>query len=676
MDEQLNPFQDQIVTEPRRIETTVTSLNATALHRLMDAFKKIQNQSKPRLSLTTPIEVVLSAEPGYGKSHLLGRLLQQLTQQATLIYLRPFQDPESAWILLLDRIMAEVRWPEAQSAHGLHEMSQFDALASHVLISLLHRVQATCPLPSHLTEIMKSHPVALFKTPTWRAWFDQHRRTTLAHLETALTAHALQLRPNNHSWLTVLMHYVTNHDAEQRELALAWLTHQPLDGEERQLLGVTRRDVLSEDTPYATRNEHAFARIRDLFCLSAFYRPFVLCFDQSELYLKADHFLAREFGVVLSRLRREVPNHLTIATGNQNVWQQIVSHFEIADQHALNPNPIHLEGINFQQATELLKQYLHHHGISDEISQTFLQQHNLSTTENWLASLFTEKRTLGVRHILIKASERWANRAPPSLAQSFAEYCTRRPRDHRPFTFDAGMFQLLVTDILGPALGMTSEEITQRQRSGQGYFTMRWAGAEQAWLFSFETGHHWKRWQAILDQAQRYYKAGQQAQQPVQARLFRTKEQQALPQRIQNRLQEATAYCQVIELSQQDMMHCYAAHDLFADVEQGNHQFQKDETLTFLQQQPALIQLAQRIVAGEAPQPLQQQSVPDLSPLSALICDVMQTTPMMTMPILQERLAEQGHLVEPPTILATLQQISEICIHSSSINTIMLWQPN
>ena len=89
-----------------------------------------------------------------------------------------------------------------------------------------------------------------------------------------------------------------------RQLCLDWLTGRPLEADEGTRLLLRKADLPDAETPYHQRNERAFERLRDLFALGAFYRPFLLCFDQTELYANSPQ-LARSFGMVLSRLRRE-----------------------------------------------------------------------------------------------------------------------------------------------------------------------------------------------------------------------------------------------------------------------------------------------------------------------------------------------------------------------------------
>jgi hypothetical protein len=81
---------------------------------------------------------VTSVAAGYGKSYLLGRLFRKLEHRATLIYVRPFQDPSSCWRSLLDRLVMELEYPDRADAVACApgELSQLDVFARHVLAFL------------------------------------------------------------------------------------------------------------------------------------------------------------------------------------------------------------------------------------------------------------------------------------------------------------------------------------------------------------------------------------------------------------------------------------------------------------------------------------------------------------------------------------------------------------
>ncbi len=104
-----NPFDDNIVYEPREAELAVAGLNDAPLTRLIEQFAALETEPFPRRSAVhLKAQLVTSAEPGYGKSHLIGRLFKALESRATLVYLRPPQDPRAARRALLLKIVQEL----------------------------------------------------------------------------------------------------------------------------------------------------------------------------------------------------------------------------------------------------------------------------------------------------------------------------------------------------------------------------------------------------------------------------------------------------------------------------------------------------------------------------------------------------------------------------------------
>src|SRR6266542_6841607 len=98
----VNPFEADVIREPREVTYSVTGLNDAPLNRLIAEFEKLAADELPRKPVPSPkAQLVVSPEAGYGKSHLLGRLFQALGQRATKIYLRPFQSPQRAWHSIL-----------------------------------------------------------------------------------------------------------------------------------------------------------------------------------------------------------------------------------------------------------------------------------------------------------------------------------------------------------------------------------------------------------------------------------------------------------------------------------------------------------------------------------------------------------------------------------------------
>ena len=91
----VNPFEADVIREPREVTFSVQGLNDGALNHLIAEFQRLTVGELPRSPIPPPkAQLVVSPEAGYGKSHLLGRLFQAVGLRATQIYLLPFQAPK------------------------------------------------------------------------------------------------------------------------------------------------------------------------------------------------------------------------------------------------------------------------------------------------------------------------------------------------------------------------------------------------------------------------------------------------------------------------------------------------------------------------------------------------------------------------------------------------------
>jgi hypothetical protein len=135
----INPFDNLIVSEPRRIEKPVSGLNDRALRKLTAQFKTLEKESYPRATRLSGAQFVLSPQPGYGKSHLIGRLFRQLRGRATLVYIRPFTHAASCWRSILLKMVQEMEFPDSAEAEfrSKDESTQLEALVHGILMNIV-----------------------------------------------------------------------------------------------------------------------------------------------------------------------------------------------------------------------------------------------------------------------------------------------------------------------------------------------------------------------------------------------------------------------------------------------------------------------------------------------------------------------------------------------------------
>jgi hypothetical protein len=115
------------------------------------------------------------------------------------------------------------------------------------------------------------------------------------------------------------------------------------------------------------------------------------------------------------------------------------------------------------------------------------------------------------------------------------------------------------------------------------HLVLAWKTGAQRTLFGFESGAHWKRWQAIAREATRCF--GEDGAKSV---FLRTAELNPTPGRwkIAAEIENAkSSYLRVVDLNRNETAELYAARELFAEAVQRNVPFKGDEVLTFLGEQ-------------------------------------------------------------------------------------------
>src|SRR5260370_7659774 len=142
----VNPFDDDIVKEPRDIPTSVLGLNDAPLKALLHSFANLERTgAKGEQVKAVKAQLVISPERGYGKSHLLGRLFETLDRRATRIYLRPFQDPQKCWHSILLQTVHQLERTQGPAPETETNPTQLAAFANCVISPLTLLPSSTNP---------------------------------------------------------------------------------------------------------------------------------------------------------------------------------------------------------------------------------------------------------------------------------------------------------------------------------------------------------------------------------------------------------------------------------------------------------------------------------------------------------------------------------------------------
>jgi len=589
----LNPFAENIVKDPRRVEAPVTGLNDRQLQRLLDEFGSLETDQLPRdgKQLSHAL-LVTSPEPGYGKSHLLGRFLRTLDRRATKIYIKPFQNPLLCWHSVLLRTVQELNFPDRSDIEFGQpgEPTQLDAFALGVLAHLsadrIEGGEIEHPDPKAAAMYLRANPVEAFgfadPADPWANWMRAAFGSLLPLFERQLQSHQIELAPSCSSWLRVLFGYAFfPTDFELRKTCLSWLKGESIEGEEGDKLGLRAREIVKPELQSDEINELCKGRIFDLCSLAGAYRPFVFCFDQTEIYGHRPE-LGRCFGMVISELVRQTCNHMTVVTANLDPWlKAILPYMEKADQDCFCSPHVSLEGLNRVHGEELIKSRLRRSGATTEGSGFF--------ENGWFKEKFpSEQSRLGTRHFLQLCQKRWeylANGASVhekrssetsqrSLEDFFDHYRQELLLKPKRLLFDPDTLLWLVQEAAKCVPGLTIEP-----HRGENLILVWKSGVRQT-LFGFESGSHWKRWQVICREAGSCFQATK-----ARTVFFRTPELGPIPGRwkIADEIESARrSYLEILCLTKAEVAELYAARELYAEAVQGNIPFGGDEALRLL----------------------------------------------------------------------------------------------
>ena len=578
-----NPFLDDITTDPRREATSVSGLNDRALGELVEALEAMVVGPLPRLQqYPVKAQLVLSVEPGYGKSHLIGRLFARLRGHATLVYLRPFVSVDACWRSLLHRIVQELNQLEDSRRAGKPgSPTQLDAFAcgvlTHLVAGLIENGSLAADDSPAAVTYLRRHPLDAFgllaRAHTWSDWLRviiPQRFDALAHelSRTGLAARECL------AWLRILFTLVLKREnLDLRNACIDWIGAVPIDDDMRQSLGLSAGDVAHQEDD----NELCRRRLAALGCLASYYRPFVFCFDQTDAY--ADNPpLAKAFSNVVEFLLAEVPHQLMVVTSNQLPWtESIQSSFQDALKQRFREPPISLEGIDFKQARSLIELRL-----TTTETQNFPQAQSL--TDEWLEGVFQGRSQMAVRHVLRAASQRWEDedaRAAESLSLQ-ERYRALVQRHQEPGSelcrFNAETLWWLVHEA---AQGQCDLAVAPHEEPS--YFTVRWHWDTKVRLFGFEGGANARRWSAIANRAWEI----DQRNLGIRVIMLRTPELPVIPlsswTAVRQKIEDGRGkYLDIYVFSVEEIAQIHAARTLMEEAIAGDIPFPKKKALDFI----------------------------------------------------------------------------------------------
>jgi hypothetical protein len=591
----IDPFADDIVNDPRRVDYSVPGLNESVAGVIASGVDALCAPKKPSLAVrSSKALVVISPRAGYGKSHLIGTVFKRLSGKATLVNIRPFQDAETKWKSVLDRVVQELTFADRFAEPASDSVTQLEFFAHGCLSQIVADFLEAQNGNKAVIELLRkpAHELTgLKRNKKWREQIDKVIRSGqwLARIERPLAAAGLSLHTPLPTWLRVLYSYAyQDDDWDRRQSCLDWMQASSIEDETADAIGIRRADRVRTEQTAGELNELAKARVLDLCRLAGFFRPFLFCFDQTETYGRSPE-LARGLGDVITDLVDEAHNHLTVITANLDPWEkQLQLHWQRASRDRLaNPHQV-LEGISLQQGLELAE---HRLGVFDVDRPT---RDSFWGDRKWIEEIFAGSEQMSVREFLHECSGRWAERttasapeatpaeriALPTLFERYTDEVSAKPRR---LVFDRDTFYWLVKEL---AVGLDGLDVDTLGPSDKGRFP-RWRYAGKEYVFGFESGSHWKRWHNIARSA-----LGNGAG-PERILVYpRTPELPRIPKptwKVAKPDIDAVRRTRllVLELKRPELVALYAAQELYADALQGDIDWSTEDVAAFLRERLA-----------------------------------------------------------------------------------------
>lgn len=680
-----NPFADDIVDDPRRVDYCVPGLNESVRHRVTEAIDAlIPAGGKPTYQArASKALLVISPRAGFGKSHVIGSLFKALAGRATLVNVRPFQDADSPWKSILMRLVQELNFPAAlhSSQPAQRSAVQLELFAHGVLgqlvaeeLALRHRSDE-----KQIIAFLRQAPEKLVKLKHKSAW-RRYLQKRLAdpqwtgRVGQRQLQHGLNLHTPLSTWLAVLYHYAyDDQNWPLKQACVDWIGGEPIDPEWTRALGLRPAVQVPAQQTAGQSNELAKSRLLDLCQLAGFYRPFLICFDQTETYGKSAE-LARAWATTITDLCDEAKHQLTLITVNLDPWEKRLRPFwEQASLDRLETPYLRLDGINQTQARALLEYRLAQAEVAKKTAAKILDD------AHWFEGLFKDRAEKSVREFLRDCASRWAalqspQPAAPSegksdLAALFAQHRRDLTVKPRRLVFDRDnlfwLFNELANGITGISHLSGSTQNSQRPP--------RWRTADKEFVFILESSNHWKRWHNIA-------KASLQRRGKRPKQVFvcpRTPEQTPIPKPSWKVAAPDIAAAQqsglfILQLTQEDLATLYAAQELYADALQGDIEADVETVSDFLRQQ--LAPFWQRILEWPAPTATAAATAVSASaPTPALAQQVQAIVRQKKFLSLEELMTQLPDATDRQAALDACNQSPDVGVHVGPQSTILQW---
>ncbi len=372
-----NPFASDIYPDGLPAQTGgVHPLHSGAISELKEIVSRAGGRSQEESATEGGGTVVLLSAPraGFGKSHLLARLAEEMGDRAFVVAVPFDREREALWSALLWRLL------ETFHATKVGSLSLLDLVARRLFAlvnqQMIRDRQVPCANPAEALAALEDRWAELFDftsaTQPVARWFAEHFERLLPFASTTTGNMAGLPAEAAAHWLRVLIAYAQGrNDGEAvRWESLRWSVLQP-SGPALSQKGMSIVSAGLQGEAGARQRVVEFCR------LSAGVRPLVLVFDDLDLFHHETASVARIAGFI-TEMRRLLSRAVQVLSVNEDLWTQTFQRaIPSAIEDRLTGNQITLGGIGRDEAVDLIRTRLTQCGHSPlEVSQ-FLHRLNL-----------------------------------------------------------------------------------------------------------------------------------------------------------------------------------------------------------------------------------------------------------------------------------------------------------
>lgn len=346
------PFASSNVSDPKdHLFPDVSSINDNVYQAVIDLIRiKAQNPS-------IPLAALVLGEAGYGKTHMINRLLRNVDSQSDLsyriAYIHPIEDPAQTYSYLLREIVTNLFYP-IQNNHPATIMHGI--LAEIIKKILINATFVDSVLKKKVHTILQNNPVDIFfelesNMPIWKNVENKLKIRYSNICPPILFQVLMQLRYNDRLFAII-----------------EWLKCNTLDADMARMLHIKTANPSS----MLAKEQSARDMTKNLSKLLGICNyPLLICFDRLE-NLNTDDKI-QSFGKMVTFLVDDAISMLPVAFCRGDLWNNILKNkFNRHVSERLESNTLEVMGCDIDQALELISSRLTWaYGHSDHDFQPF-----------------------------------------------------------------------------------------------------------------------------------------------------------------------------------------------------------------------------------------------------------------------------------------------------------------